>query len=197
MGIRAILLRARTRACAWAAVWAVLLSMVQTAPANVRLDLADLPPENRVGGFSETFENRAGQNVAFVQYPRLENEPILAMTASGRLFWLSRDPLGERADSLHNLYRFCNNNPLNVFDPVGLEDLTWDEAMGWGEVGAMAASQENTKRERGKRMMDGLSDIGVAAAESVLVGTMVLDGAGALGGLGRSAEVREIGYSAE
>ena len=86
MGIRAILLRARTRACAWAAVWAVLLSMVQTAPANVRLDLADLPPENRVGGFSETFENRAGQNVAFVQYPRLENEPILAMTASGRLF---------------------------------------------------------------------------------------------------------------
>ena len=121
MGIRAILLRARTRACAWAAVWAVLLSMVQTAPANVRLDLADLPPENRVGGFSETVGNCAGPLVAFVQYPRLENEPILAMTASGRLFWLSRDPLGEQADPLHNLYRFVGNNPLNYVDPLGLQ----------------------------------------------------------------------------
>ncbi len=119
MGIRAILLRARTRACAWAAVWAVLLSMVQTAPANVRLNLGDLPPENRVGVFSETFENGAGPLVAFVQYPRLENEPILAMTASGRLFWLSRDPLGEFADPLHNLYRFVGNNPLNAVDPDG------------------------------------------------------------------------------
>ena len=35
--------------------------------------------------------------------------------------WLSRDPLGEQADPLHNLYRFVGNNPLNAVDPDGLE----------------------------------------------------------------------------
>lgn len=34
--------------------------------------------------------------------------------------WLSRDPLGEAADPLHNLYRFVGNNPLNAVDPLGL-----------------------------------------------------------------------------
>ena len=34
--------------------------------------------------------------------------------------WLSRDPLGESADPLHNLYRFVGNNPLNAVDPLGL-----------------------------------------------------------------------------
>ncbi len=33
--------------------------------------------------------------------------------------WLSRDPLGEFADPLHNLYRFVGNNPLNAVDPDG------------------------------------------------------------------------------
>lgn len=112
-------MRTRTRACAWAAVWAALALLVLPAAANVRLDLGDLPPENRVGGFSSTSEIGAGQNIAFVQYPCPENGPILAMTASGRLFWLSRDPLGEFADPLHNLYRFCENDPVNRIDPDG------------------------------------------------------------------------------
>jgi RHS repeat-associated protein len=35
--------------------------------------------------------------------------------------WLSRDPLGEFAAPLHNLYRFVGNNPLNAVDPNGLK----------------------------------------------------------------------------
>ncbi len=38
--------------------------------------------------------------------------------------WLSRDPLGEAADPLHNLYRFVGNNPLNAVDPDGLREMS-------------------------------------------------------------------------
>ncbi len=37
--------------------------------------------------------------------------------------WLSRDPLGEQADPLHNLYRFVGNNPLNAVDPDGRQAI--------------------------------------------------------------------------
>ena len=37
--------------------------------------------------------------------------------------WLSRDPLGEFADPLHNLYRFVGNNPLNAVDPDGRQAI--------------------------------------------------------------------------
>ena len=54
--------------------------------------------------------------------------------------WLSRDPLGELADPLHNLYRFVGNNPLNYVDPFGLyrfDEFTEDAAnfsAGWGDT---------------------------------------------------------------
>ena len=32
--------------------------------------------------------------------------------------WISRDPLGEGVD--YNLYRYCNNSPVNFRDPMGL-----------------------------------------------------------------------------
>ena len=50
--------------------------------------------------------------------------------------WLSRDPLGEFADPLHNLYRFVGNNPLNAVDPLGLywlDDVS-DFSAGWGDT---------------------------------------------------------------
>ena len=49
--------------------------------------------------------------------------------------WLSRDPLGEFADPLHNLYRFVGNNPLNAVDPDGL--VAWGQ-VGRGAVGVIA-----------------------------------------------------------
>lgn len=38
--------------------------------------------------------------------------------------WLSRDPLGEFADPLHNLYRFVGNGPLNAVDLDGLREMS-------------------------------------------------------------------------
>ena len=50
--------------------------------------------------------------------------------------WLSRDPLGEFADPLHNLYRFVGNNPLNAVDPDGLEWLYIQAERAGGSSGA-------------------------------------------------------------
>ncbi len=42
--------------------------------------------------------------------------------ATGR--WLNRDPLGE--DGGYNLYAFCNNDPVNGIDPLGLAGYFFD-----------------------------------------------------------------------
>ncbi len=41
--------------------------------------------------------------------------------------WLNRDPLGEQGGV--NLYAFCMNDPINAFDPLGLE-FTKEEILG-------------------------------------------------------------------
>lgn len=46
--------------------------------------------------------------------------------------WLSRDPLGEQADPLHNLYRCVGNNPLNAVDPDGLRIYAVQGSYPWG-----------------------------------------------------------------
>lgn len=44
--------------------------------------------------------------------------------------WLSRDPLGEAAGT--NLYAYCNNDPINYWDPLGLDAL-----YGYGGIGGL------------------------------------------------------------
>ena len=45
--------------------------------------------------------------------------PFAYKTASGRARWLSRDPIGEEGGI--NLYGYVSNNPINLWDPLGLD----------------------------------------------------------------------------
>ena len=162
MGIRAILLRTRMRACVWAAVGAVLLTMAQTSRAYIRFEPAGAGGIGGVlavtSGTNTTWlhadgmgnvvlaTDGAGNQVAEYEYTPFgeeiarsgsfdsrfrfsskERDPETGFYDFGyRVYapflgrWLSRDPLGEFADPLHNLYRFVGNNPLNMVDPDGL-----------------------------------------------------------------------------
>ncbi|MFZ1074594.1 MAG: RHS repeat-associated core domain-containing protein [Verrucomicrobiia bacterium] len=54
-------------------------------------------------------------------------------TVSGRHEWLNRDPLGEAGGI--NLYDYVANNPINLFDPLGLVDCA--------TLASLIANQEN------------------------------------------------------
>ena len=91
----------------------------------------DLPPKNRVGGFSSYSETSARFFVTQPLESHRENGPTPTTTASGMRYfgyrfyspnlgrWLSRDPLGEFGGQ--NLYGFVQNAPLHYVDPFGLE----------------------------------------------------------------------------
>jgi len=46
-------------------------------------------------------------------------------TVSGRPEWLSRDPIedAEMMPDGPNLYSYVQNNPLNLFDPIGMQGV--------------------------------------------------------------------------
>jgi hypothetical protein len=58
-------------------------------------------------------------------------------TASGRGNWPNRDPIGERGGI--NLYGYVGNNPINYFDPFGLDGAA---ALGALEEGGVYAGEE-------------------------------------------------------
>jgi RHS repeat-associated protein len=43
--------------------------------------------------------------------------------------WLSRDPLGEAADPVGNLYTYVGGNPISLMDPLGLCGNPWDSIL--------------------------------------------------------------------
>jgi uncharacterized protein RhaS with RHS repeats len=47
---------------------------------------------------------------------------ITGTSGTGVARWLSRDPLGEVAGI--NLYGYVQNDPINEYDPFGLDDIT-------------------------------------------------------------------------
>ena len=86
-----------------------------TSPAPKKCDLT---AENRVWGFFGEVEELHRENRPQSLQPRQGNPSSLTKITSGRLYWPSRDPIGERGGL--NLYGFVNNNGINRWDFLGL-----------------------------------------------------------------------------
>ena len=124
---------------------------------------------SRIGAFEGRF-----------MFSSKEWEPTVGLYYYGYRFyspqlgrWPSRDPLGEFADPLHNLYRFVGNNPLNAVDPDGRAPILITAVSGgpgsygpdrdWGDYD----SQWGGRRSRFNSVLDPLS------ASEKLAGTII------------------------
>jgi hypothetical protein len=89
-----------------------------TSPAPEKCDPT---AENRVWGFfGDAQEMHRGNHPQSLQ-PRQGNRPSLTRIVSGRTYWPSRDPIGERGGI--NLYGFVDNNPRMFIDNLGMQTM--------------------------------------------------------------------------
>jgi hypothetical protein len=82
--------------------------------------VADLPSKNRVGGSRGLPSACAWRSAPQLLETVSETMVTVTITAPGRSFWPSRDPIGEWGGI--NLYAFVHNSPLNRVDPLGLKE---------------------------------------------------------------------------
>jgi hypothetical protein len=90
-----------------------------TSPAPEK---SDPTAKNRVWGFFGETPQSHRENRAQSLQPRQGDPSSLTKTVSGRTYWPSRDPIGERGGI--NLYGMVGNNAVNQFDYLGLTG-TW------------------------------------------------------------------------
>ena len=82
-------------------------------------------PKNRVWSFENTPSGRPCVDPQLSWEKATGSVQFTYETASGRAGWLSRDPVKDAEQSQGpNLYQYVNENPVNLFDPLGLEG-TW------------------------------------------------------------------------
>jgi len=80
---------------------------------------SDPTAKNRVWDFFAESNRTRPVNRRQPLEPRRKNRPCSYKTASGRPYWPSRDPIGERGGV--NLYGFVRNNGVNKWDILGLK----------------------------------------------------------------------------
>lgn len=90
-----------------------------TSPAPEKCDPT---AKNRVWGFFGEQPETSRQNCPQSLQPRRENRPTTTKLASGRTYWPSRDPIGERGGI--NLYSMVGNDAVNWVDFLGLDTYT-------------------------------------------------------------------------
>jgi len=87
-----------------------------TSPAPEK---GDPTAKNRVWGFFGDAAQSHRQNRPQTKQPRQGNRLTTTKIASGRTYWPSRDPIGERGGV--NLYGFSYNSPRYWYDYLGLD----------------------------------------------------------------------------
>lgn len=87
-----------------------------TSPAPKKCDLT---AKNRFWGFFGDGAQTSRESGPQTLQPRQRNPPIATKPASGRAFWPSRDPIGERGGI--NLYGMVGNEPIDLYDFLGLD----------------------------------------------------------------------------
>jgi hypothetical protein len=86
-----------------------------TSPAPEK---GDPTAENRVWGFFGEAPEMSRRNRPQTLQPRQGNRPVTTRIASGRAYWPSRDPIGERGGT--NLYGMVGNDAVNKLDILGM-----------------------------------------------------------------------------
>jgi len=95
-------------------------SLTSSAPEK-----GDPTAKNRVWGFFGDAQEMHRANRAQPKQPRQGDRPSLTKTVSGRTYWPSRDPIGERGGM--NLYDMVGNNSVNTWDHLGLQEESDDD----------------------------------------------------------------------
>jgi RHS repeat-associated protein len=103
-----------------------------TSPAPEK---SDPTAKNRVWGFFGETQQSHRENRAQSLQPRQGDPSSLTKTVSGRTYWPSRDPIGERGG--FNLYGMVGNNSVGAIDLLGLEMWPADG----GEITSSESSQ--------------------------------------------------------
>ena len=107
-----------------------------TSPAPEK---GDPTAKNRVWGFFGETQQSHRENRPQPKQPRQGDRASLTKTASGRTYWPSRDPIGERGGI--NLYGMVGNSAINWVDYLGLIP----PSEGWGD-GSSETSSGNCMR---------------------------------------------------
>ena len=94
-----------------------------TSPAPEK---GDPTAENRVWGFFGDAQQSHRENRPQSLQPRQGNRLSLTKTVSGRTYWPSRDPIGERGGM--NLYGMVGNDAVGRFDFKGLTGWQTNDA---------------------------------------------------------------------
>ncbi len=100
-------------------VLGVLLCLAETASGAAITS----PTKTASGEFFGTTPFCTGEIVEESLQPRRGEAASPTELASGRRCWLSPDPLGEAGGI--NLYGYVGNDPINLWDPLGLAPPAW------------------------------------------------------------------------
>ena len=138
--------------------------------------------KNRTGVFCRRPATRAP--VFGSQMPKLRRVAKLAATksASGPSLWPSRDPIEENGGV--NLYGYVNNDPINLFDPYGLDwlDNAANFSAGFGDTLSFGLTRRGRQAMGYDDAVDKCSDAYSGGEWSGIGASLLMGGGGILKG---------------